>query len=160
MGGKPVARISNRYAKRLLYIAEHSGNFENFYTYCVPLSMGIKDLHEGAPDELKEFVDTIPDHELKEIASRFCQLASEGLDIEGIVVVSAVSLLPRHYEKIEKQFVKLLHKRVNIINIVDSSIIGGVRVLVGETAVDNSIKTQLHSMKAQLYEEVYFNEGV
>ena len=47
---------------------------------------------------------------------------------------------------LEKRFARKLHLRVEI----DASLIGGIRVVVGDEVLDTSVKTRLEQMKAAL----------
>lgn len=105
-------------------------------------------------DEAKNFVAMLTENGrltlLPEICAQFHDLknASEGsADVE---IISAFELTETQVQELtatlEKKFGRKLHPMVS----VDSSLIGGVRVMVGDEVLDTSVRAKLQQMHVAL----------
>jgi F-type H+-transporting ATPase subunit delta len=87
---------------------------------------------------------------LPEIAQQFHQLVSARSGVADARVVSAYPLddteLSDLTQALERRFARKLKARVE----VDPSLIGGIRVEVGDEVLDSSVKARLEQMKAAL----------
>lgn len=87
---------------------------------------------------------------LPEIARQLQQLADERSGVAQATVYSAYPLegnaLAQLTAVLEKRFGRKLQPTVTL----DSSLIGGVRVVVGDEVLDTSVKARLEQMKAAL----------
>lgn len=52
--------------------------------------------------------------------------------------------------KIEESVALKLNKRVELSNVIDASLIGGIKVVVNDTVFDNSIASRMQSLKQEL----------
>lgn len=74
-------------------------------------------------------------------------------DYLGIAYVEAITATPMSDEQKNSLIEKLenkLNKKIELNNIVNESIIGGMKILVGEKSIDASIKTRLSELQLQL----------
>lgn len=87
---------------------------------------------------------------LPEIAAQFRALVNRTKGASDAVVVSAFDVSAQELGELsatlEKRFGRKLHLTVN----VDPSLIGGIRVVVGDEVLDTSVKARLEQMKAVL----------
>ncbi|NLK21820.1 MAG: F0F1 ATP synthase subunit delta [Epulopiscium sp.] len=89
---------------------------------------------------------------LLEILNAFLENIKEHKGIVTAVVFSAIPLDNEQINKIKQKLVMGLKKQVQIETIVDSSLIGGLKIRVGDRVLDVSIEGKLHSLKASLYD--------
>lgn len=72
--------------------------------------------------------------------------------LEG-VVYSTRKLDKKDFKNLEKALNKKFDKKVELTNIIDESLIGGLSIYVDGKRIDNSIKNRLDSLKAHLLKE-------
>lgn len=99
---------------------------------------------------LRAVVDNGRLRALPEIAAQFRTLVNQTRGASDAVVVSAFDIdakaLAELGATLERRFGRHLHLSVQI----DPSLIGGVRVVVGDEVLDTSVKARLEQMKAAL----------
>lgn len=110
----------------------------------------------GEPDnrELASFIGLLAENErfgvLPDIAEIFEQLKSEDEGVKEAVIASAFPIddaqLARLMKQLEAHFGSRLQPRVE----VDASLIGGVRVAVGDQILDASVRGKLDAMATAL----------
>jgi len=87
---------------------------------------------------------------LGEIAAQFQKLKNAAQGVNDAVVYSAFAIdagsLTDLVALLEKRFAHKLNARV----VIDESLIGGVRVVVGDEVFDTSVRSRLDQMKAAL----------
>ena len=87
---------------------------------------------------------------LPEIAAQFRALVNASVGVSDATIVSAFPLdasqLADTVASLEKRFGRKLNATVQI----DESLIGGIRVVVGDEVLDTSVKARLEQMKAAL----------
>ena len=104
--------------------------------------------------EVKNFINTIADYDrltlLPEIAFQFHALKNAHEGAADAEVISAFEMTAEQVNELaatlEKKFGRKLHPTVT----VDSSLIGGVRVVVGDQVLDTSVRAKLQKMQAAL----------
>jgi F-type H+-transporting ATPase subunit delta len=82
---------------------------------------------------------------------------NEELDIHEGVVYSIKPLEEAIIKKISIKTSKMLKMKISLINKIDSSLLSGIRVEVGDQVIDNSILTKLQKLKYELLEESRVN---
>jgi F-type H+-transporting ATPase subunit delta len=83
-----------------------------------------------------------------QIYQQFIRLALERANILEVKIISAVPLEDRQIEAIKEKFGKMFNaSAVKEIITVDSSLIGGVKVIIGDKVFDGSIKGRIDSLK-------------
>jgi F-type H+-transporting ATPase subunit delta len=87
---------------------------------------------------------------LPEIAAQFQTLVNESRSVSDATVYSAFPIdaaqLAELTAALEKRFARKLNAKVEI----DSELIGGVRVVVGDEVLDTSVRARLEQMKVAL----------
>jgi ATP synthase F1 delta subunit len=84
------------------------------------------------------------------IAKAYRKLYNEKLGVSKGTIYSAVSLTKDRLGKLEKETGRLLRKNVELENLVDSQLIGGIRIFIEGKLIDASIRTRLDNMKEQM----------
>ena len=74
-------------------------------------------------------------------------------------VISAIPLTGDQLYRLEVKLIQLLRKEIEISATVDPSLLGGLRVIVGDVVIDHSVKRRLLDMKHAVYQGVYLNYG-
>jgi F-type H+-transporting ATPase subunit delta len=87
-----------------------------------------------------------------EILSTFLDEVKEYKGIVTATVISAVPLTKQQVNQITQKLITNLKKQIQIETQVDPSIIGGLKIRVGDRILDASIEGKLHSLKNQLYD--------
>ena len=107
-------------------------------------------LPEMANNFLRTLIDNGRVQVLPEIAAQFRALVNQGKGASDAIVYSAFPLddgaLAELAVTLQKRFGRTLHLSVQ----TDESLIGGVRVVVGDEVLDTSVKARLEQMKAAL----------
>lgn len=98
---------------------------------------------------LKTLIDRDRESELQNIATYFTKYANEANGVVNATVTTAEPLQASEREQVAEQFSKALHKQVNIIPEVDSTIVGGIMVRIGNRVYDSSITGKLERFKKQ-----------
>ncbi len=107
-------------------------------------------LGDGAKNLLRTVIDNGRLAALPEIAAQFHALVNARSGVSDATVVSAFPIdaaqLPQVVASLEKRFGRKLKASVS----VDPSLIGGIRVVVGDEVLDTSVKARLEQMKVAL----------
>jgi F-type H+-transporting ATPase subunit delta len=111
-------------------------------------------LKSGAGPELKNFVGMLVENDrlilLPEIAEQFHALKNAQEGAADAEITSAFALSDAQVKDLvatlEKKFGRKLHPSVT----VDSALIGGVRVIVGDQVLDTSVRAKLQKMHTAL----------
>lgn len=107
-------------------------------------------LKSAVNDEAKNFVHTLAEYDrltaLPEIAAQFHVLQNADAGAADAEITSAFEMTEAQVNDLavalEKKFGRKLHPTVT----VDSSLIGGVRVVVGDQVLDTSVRAKLQQM--------------
>lgn len=110
--------------------------------------------NESILDEAKNFVTTLTDYDrlalLPEIAEQFHALVNADAGAADVEIVSAFEMSAQQINELaatlEKKFGRKLHPSVKI----DTSLIGGVRIVVGDQVLDTSVRAKLQQMQVAL----------
>ncbi|GAE33639.1 F0F1 ATP synthase subunit delta [Halalkalibacter akibai] len=82
---------------------------------------------------------------------QFKSLVYDAEDMAEALVYSAQPLSDKEQNEIAKSFAKQVKKsKLEVINIVDSKLIGGVKIRIGDRIYDGTIKAQLDRLERQL----------
>lgn len=87
---------------------------------------------------------------LDKIAGEFKQLYNEHNGIMEIIVTTAEPLKPELREKLIDKLHKNTNKRIELVERVDKSLLGGIVLNYGNTQMDASVKSRLEALSAQL----------
>ena len=107
-------------------------------------------LSSAAQNLLRTVLDNGRLAALPEIAAQYHALVSAQSGVSDAIVQSAFeispALLPEVVATLEKRFGRKLKPTV----VIDPSLIGGIRVVVGDEVLDTSVKARLEQMKVAL----------
>jgi F-type H+-transporting ATPase subunit delta len=111
-------------------------------------------LKSPVTEEAKNFINTLADYDrltlLPEIAAQFHALKNAQEGAADAEIFSAFELTAAQLNELtatlEKKFGRKLHPSVT----VDPSLIGGVRIVVGDQVLDTSVRAKLQQMQVAL----------
>jgi len=107
-------------------------------------------LPEMANNFLRTLIDNGRVQVLPEIAAQFRALVNQGKGSSDAVVYSAFPLDANALTELAATLQKRFARTLNLSVQTDESLIGGVRVVVGDEVLDTSVKARLEQMKAAL----------
>lgn len=100
---------------------------------------------------LKLLIDRNRIANVPDIADELVQLVNEENGIADATVYSVRQLTDAEKQQLSKSFSKHLNKKeIKINNVVDPSVIGGVKIRVGNTIYDGTISGKLHRIEQQI----------
>ena len=107
-------------------------------------------LPEAAKNFLRAVIDNGRVSVLPEIASQFHVLKNAQSGSSDAIVYSAFALDSAALSDLATTLEKRFHKKLNLKVELQSELIGGVRVVVGDEVLDTSVKARLEQMKVAL----------
>jgi len=149
-----------RYVNDLFDYALETNQLENYIKYAEQIIHRIDidmDGNRNVPDEIYAFLDLLPYGDANAVISKFFERACKHLGLLEVKIFSAVYLSFEQETAIKKKLAEMFGQDISPpIKIVDKSLIGGLRISVGEhTVIDNTVRTGLAEMKKNVYKEVY-----
>ena len=87
---------------------------------------------------------------IEKICVEFNSSCNEHRGILEGTVYSTNELSEEQIKKLEDSITKKLNKKVELSNVLDSSLIGGIKIVVNDTVFDNSIASRIESLKQEL----------
>ena len=106
------------------------------------------------PDMAKNFLRTVIDNgridALPEMAAQFRALVNRRNGSSDAVVYSAFPMDSAALSEVSAALEKRFGRKLNLAVQLDESLIGGIRVVVGDEVLDTSVKARLEQMKAAL----------
>lgn len=181
--------VPRRYAKALLMIAlennaldQYEQELEQFARF-LQADPGIKQvmdnpkvrpedkkklLEQGIPkgvsaitaNFLRLIVDKRREAMFLEIIGEYKNYADEARNIIDAEVRSVVTLTDKDYRALEQKLYKATGRRVRLRNTIDTSLIGGIVVKVGDTIFDGSVVKKLSLLKKRLQQWQFEGIGV
>jgi F-type H+-transporting ATPase subunit delta len=175
-----VSSTSMKYARALAEVAAESGiteevrrGFESFretfgvhpelrevlFSPGIPLAakqgiVGEVARRMGLPDCLVNFLFVILErsrlHLLDEFSDAYQELLDENAGIERIGVEASHPLQTADLERLKEAMSEITGKTIKLSYEVDETLLGGVRLQVGSTVYDGTIRTQLEELRRQL----------
>lgn len=91
-------------------------------------------------------------YKFKDIVKEITKLLNEELKIDEGFLYSTVKLSESQIDSIEEAIGKKLGHKVELKNVIDERLIGGVRVVIHDHVFDGSIKFKLETLKNNLKE--------
>lgn len=108
----------------------------------------------GLNDQAQSFLRVVIENRrlsaLPEMADQFRALNNRQSGVFDAEVFSAFPLADSDLQDLLPSLEKRFGRRLNLNVILDASLIGGVRVVVGDEVLDTSVKARLEQMKAAL----------
>lgn len=81
------------------------------------------------------------------VLAAYAAIADEAIGRAHAKVTSAFELTPEQMKAIEQQFGALTGKQITVETVVDPSLLGGIRVRIGDTLYDGSLATKLEGLE-------------
>ena len=108
----------------------------------------------GLPELARNFLRTVIDNDrvdaLPEVAAQFRALVNRQSGSSDAVVYSAFAMDSAALAELGVALEKRFGRKLNLSVQQDDSLIGGIRVVVGDEVLDTSVKARLEQMKAAL----------
>ena len=173
-----MKEIASRYAEALFSLKRESNQlessqkeikelkkvFEENPGFIVVLSSSYKTIEEkieivdktlvGVDEEIKSLIKVaIQNHRaqyLIEIFDGFNSLVNEHRGVKEGLVYSTQKLTESQLNKLNKKISEVEHQPTELKNIIDPSLIGGVKVVINDHIYDGSIKHHLEDMRISL----------
>ncbi len=105
-------------------------------------------------DYIKNFIKVIVrnsrSNQIIKIFNEFIKICNERLQIKDGIVYSTRLLSEEEIQKIESGIEKRLQSKVELENVIDKKLIGGVKVIVEDKIFDGSIKNKVEKLKESL----------
>lgn len=87
---------------------------------------------------------------IEKICDEFARLANKHRGIQEGVVYSTSLFAKEEMAKIQSRIEKERNCQIQLINEVDETLIGGFKVVIGDTVYDNSLKNKIDSLRYEL----------
>jgi len=151
-----MIKLTRRWANALMEYAEEHGLDEIYREVLVLVSDSDFSLDNVLSEPLCEFLKLmdVGEEELKAVLYAFLDLARKRMNFLQAEIISAVPLTSPQLEALSEKLKNKFRKQLDITATVDPSLLGGLRVIVGDTVIDDSIKRKLADMKSTIYEGV------
>lgn len=147
-----MINLTQSYIDALLDYANDRG-IERIYRqaqFFVDNEVSVEDAPEGLQRILEKFSGERED--ILPMLRAFMDAARKKMNLANAEVFTAVPLSAAQLKKLEAKLERAFHQQMEITATVDPSLLGGVRVIVDNTVVDDTIKRKLSSMKKSIYE--------
>jgi F-type H+-transporting ATPase subunit delta len=90
---------------------------------------------------------------LPDISSEFAKLVDSKSNVINMTVVSAMPLEGYQLEKIRDKYKKTYNaSAINLQTRLDSSLIGGIKIVIGDTVIDGTMRRRLEDLKKEILE--------
>lgn len=169
--------IGKRYAQALFAVAEKGGNIDEIENELLAVAEAFRDediekfflnpsletskkkaivealsgsVSHEVGNLLKVMIDNHREGDLQDIAKSFTEIANEARGIVDATVTTAAPLQEEEKRQLAEQFGNVLNKTLRIDEKVDSALIGGVLVRIGNRVYDGSIAGKLTRFKQRL----------
>ncbi|MGX9340375.1 F0F1 ATP synthase subunit delta [Mycoplasma sp. 1573] len=107
-------------------------------------------MHNGQPiliDFLKVLVRNRTIGLTCDIFAKFQQMYYEKKNIEQGIIYSTIKLSEQEIKDFEQKMTAKFNKNIILVNKLEPNLIGGIKIVIGDNVVDNSILAQLKKMK-------------
>ncbi|GEK32325.1 ATP synthase subunit delta [Kurthia zopfii] len=102
-------------------------------------------------DALKVLLDKKRINEAVSVFEAFIRIANDAAGIEDAIVLSTETLTEEQIQRISSTFAKKVGKNsLNITNEIDPSLIGGIKLIIGNQIYDNSIVSKMNGLRREL----------
>ncbi len=153
---KDITLINKLYSKNLdLKSAFDSSIIKLDTKKEIAKSIFAKNIHKVSLNFILLIIDKNRSHQIFEITSRFLNLYNELKSLSVATVTTAVPLNKNLKEAISKKAAEILGKTVEVVNIIDKTIIGGFILKVGDLQYNVSISNKIKNMKKEFNNNLY-----
>ena len=115
------------------------------------ISNALKDFNPIVIEFLSAIINNNQSNELSNIIHRFNRLVNMQSDIKSIDIITAQQMDESYLQSVVQKISNNINTNPDINNIVDESIIGGMKLRIGNKIFDNSINYQLNQLKKTLH---------
>ncbi|MDQ0089844.1 F-type H+-transporting ATPase subunit delta [Paenibacillus anaericanus] len=84
---------------------------------------------------------------LPELLNSYIKVAGDALGLANATVYSTYALSDEEKRSIEVEFGTLVNKKIRVLNVVDSDLLGGMKVRIGDTLYDGSLSGKLKRLE-------------
>ena len=146
-----MLNLARSYTNALLKYADEHG-LEKVYKQALMFVSNEINVPD-APKLLQKFLVRIPGEreDILLVLYPFIDAARKKMNLVEAEVFSAVPLTDEQLVALEKKLVRIFHKQMDITTTVDPSLLGGIRVIVDNAVMDDTIKRKLADMKKRMY---------
>ena len=102
---------------------------------------------------IKVIIDNHRVNEIQTIFKEFHTMCNEHLGIEEGIVYSVIELSDEQIKEIEEAISKRKKVKVELQNIIDERLIGGIKVVVHDHVYDSSLLYKINSLKKGIRKE-------
>jgi len=119
----------------------------------------VNNIFEGKiSDEVKNFLNLLIDKHreayLDEVVSEFIKITNTARNIVDAEVISAIELDEGYKKEVAKVLNRLAGKDVKPKYKVDSSLLGGMVIRIGDKVIDGSVKNNLRTLRQHLVSKI------
>jgi F-type H+-transporting ATPase subunit delta len=82
----------------------------------------------------------------------FKKLSNEHKNTAEAIAVTAIPLTPDKMEALKEKLSKMTGKNIEITNVIDEEVIGGILVKIGNEEIDGTVKGRLGKLKEELHQ--------
>lgn len=107
-------------------------------------------LNENIVNLLKILCERHSVHLIFDVEKSFISLYNEEMGIEEVSVITAVPLTEGQSERLKEKLEKITGKNIIIKNVIDKSILGGVKLRYFGKQIDGSIKSRLDEFERKI----------
>jgi F-type H+-transporting ATPase subunit delta len=119
-------------------------------TYDLITSVAKDSFGDAAKNLLRTVIDNGRLAALPDIAAQFHTLVNARSGVSDATVYSAFAIDAAQLAEVVAALEKRFARKLNASVVVDSGLIGGIRVVVGDEVLDTSVRARLEQMKAAL----------
>ncbi|WP_138495798.1 F0F1 ATP synthase subunit delta [Paenibacillus pinistramenti] len=84
---------------------------------------------------------------LPELLESYIRISGEALGLATAVVYTTYTLDEEEKQQVSEQFGALVNKKIRVENVVDTSLLGGMKVVIGDTLYDGSLSGKLERLE-------------
>lgn len=114
----------------------------------------VEEAFSGVDEEIKTFIKIIVENNrasyLKEIFQDFNSLVNEYRQIKEGLLYSSIPLKEEEISKIASSIAQVEKCEIELKNVIDPTLLGGVKVVINDHIYDGSIKHKVEQMKLTL----------
>ena len=107
-------------------------------------------LKENIVNLLKILCESHSVHLIFDVEKAFISLYNQEMGIEQVTAITAIPLTEAQTERLKEKLEKITEKVVVIKNVVDSSILGGMKLRYSGKQIDGSIKSRLDEFERKI----------
>lgn len=132
------------------YISLLNSSFINFDEKIEYIDKAFKDVDKNVLSLIKILIKNNRVRLIKDVLEYFITLSNEAMGILQGLVYSIKPLSKEMMTSLETKLSKLEKRKIHLINKIDSTLIGGVKVVINDHVYDGTIKNQIEQLKLDL----------